>query len=75
MPDYIAAVGRGELIGFDAVFDRVAEVDDIRQTACVALIRADRDMTVVKHYITGHPVLGVRGRGRKLLCVFTEKDE
>ena len=59
MPDYIAAVGRGELIGFDAVFDRVAEVDDIGQTARVALIGADRYVTVVKHDVAGHPILGI----------------
>lgn len=59
MPDYIAAVGRGELIGFNAVFDRVTEVDDIGQTARVALIGADSYVTVVKHDVAGHPILGI----------------
>ena len=59
MPHYLAAVGGGELIGFDAVFDRVTEVDDVWQTARVALIRADRYMTVVEDYIARHPILGV----------------
>ena len=55
----IAAVGSGELIGFDAVFDRVTEVDDVWQTARVALIRADRYMTVVEDDIARHPILGL----------------
>ena len=55
----LAAVGGSELIGFDAVFDRVAEVDDVWQTARVALVGADRDMSVVEDDIAGHPILGV----------------
>lgn len=61
MSHYLTAVGGGELIGFDGVFDRVAVVDDIGQTARVSFVRADRDMSVVDHDITRHPILGIAG--------------
>ena len=71
----LAAVGGSELIRLDAVFDRVSEVDDVWQAVRVALIRADRNMTVVEDDIAGHPILGIRGRRRQLHRVLAEKDE
>ena len=75
MSYYLAAVGGGELIGFDAVFDRIAKVDDIRQTARVATVGADRDVTVINHDIAGHPIRGIRCRSCELRGVFAEKNE
>ena len=75
MPNYLAAVGGGELIGFDGVFDGVAVVDDVGQTAGVATVGAYRYMSIVDHYVAGHPISGVVGRKSKLLGVLAEKDE
>ena len=40
MPNYLAAVGGGKLVGFNCVFDGVAVVDDVGQTAGVAAVGA-----------------------------------
>ena len=75
MTYYLSTVGSGKLIGFDTVFDRVSEVDDIWQTARIATVGADRDVTVVEHDVARHPIRGIRCRCCELRGVFAEKDE
>ena len=47
MPDYLAAVGGGELVGFNCVFDRIAVVNDVGQSSGVAAVGAYCDVTVI----------------------------